>query len=509
MNIELKDKNGITLKTAGKYCSSDVGIIPKLQSKSVATNGSVVADEGYCGLDSVTVAVPATPTEEKTVDLAMASGNQTITPTSGKVLSQVVIKKPATMLPENIKKDVNIGGVTGTLESGGGGELNIAYGDTAPEDTSKLWIKSEEPSNISFPVVWKPEQIVEDITDTGIKTLSNWGIGSAAVGTKIYLFSGIGNSYSSKRVQVFDTKTETLETLSVETYASRDICAVAVNTKIYLFGGFSGSFVDSVRVFDTTTNTIQKLTATIKIYTDIISAAAVGTKIYLFGVVGTQYGGNPIYIFDTETNTVQSLSNILPDYNYGYGVAAVGTKIYLFGGRGSNSVFNNIYIFDTTTNTVQSLSNILPKNLWGIGAAAVGTKIYLFGGRTGTSGGDVNNIYIFDTETNTVQASSNVLPKTVYYICAAAVGTKIYLFGGEGTYINPINVFTVDVPLSSNDIIVTQEYYSRTFKVMKAPTEVEVAVKYVYKGDQNLAKFIDAYLYDGANWVNVNTGATA
>lgn len=175
MNIELKDKNGITLKTAGKYCSSDVGVIPKLQSKSVATNGSVVADEGYCGLDSVTVAVPATPTEEKTVDLAMASGNQvispgagknlskvtvtkpstlvagniktgvsiggvtgtleakkdeeaktvdlamasgnqTITPTSGKVFSQVVVKKPATMLPENIKKDINIGGVTGTLE---------------------------------------------------------------------------------------------------------------------------------------------------------------------------------------------------------------------------------------------------------------------------------------------------------------------------------------------------------------------------------------------------------
>lgn len=175
MNIELKDKNGITLKTAGKYCSEDVGVIPKLQSKSVATNGSVVADEGYCGLDSVTVDVPATPTQEKTVDLAMASGeqvippdsgydlskvtvkkpstlvagniktgvsiggvtgtleakkdeeaktvdlamasgNQTIIPTSGKVLSQVVVKKPATMLPENIKKDVNIGGVTGTLE---------------------------------------------------------------------------------------------------------------------------------------------------------------------------------------------------------------------------------------------------------------------------------------------------------------------------------------------------------------------------------------------------------
>lgn len=117
MNIELKDKNGITLKTAGKYCSSDVGVIPKLQSKSVATNGSVVADEGYCGLDSVTVAVPATPTQEKTVDLAMASGNQIISPDAGKNLSKVTVTKPSTLVAGNIKTGVSIGGVTGTLEA--------------------------------------------------------------------------------------------------------------------------------------------------------------------------------------------------------------------------------------------------------------------------------------------------------------------------------------------------------------------------------------------------------
>lgn len=117
MNIELKDKNGITLKTAGKYCSEDVGIVPKLQSKSVATNGSVVADEGYCGLDSVTVAVPATPTQEKTVDLAMASGNQVISPDAGKNLSKVTVTKPSTLVASNIKTGVSIGGVTGSLEA--------------------------------------------------------------------------------------------------------------------------------------------------------------------------------------------------------------------------------------------------------------------------------------------------------------------------------------------------------------------------------------------------------
>ena len=54
--------------------------------------------------------------QTKTVDLDMATGNQTINPDEGKVLSSVVVTKPTTLVAENIKKDVNIGGVVGTLE---------------------------------------------------------------------------------------------------------------------------------------------------------------------------------------------------------------------------------------------------------------------------------------------------------------------------------------------------------------------------------------------------------
>lgn len=54
--------------------------------------------------------------QTKTVDLDMAAGNQTISPDEGKVLSSVVVTKPTTLVAENIKKDVNIGGVVGTLE---------------------------------------------------------------------------------------------------------------------------------------------------------------------------------------------------------------------------------------------------------------------------------------------------------------------------------------------------------------------------------------------------------
>ena len=56
--------------------------------------------------------------QEKIVDLSMASGDQVISPDREKVLSKITVNKPSTLIPNNIKKDVNIGGVVGTLENG-------------------------------------------------------------------------------------------------------------------------------------------------------------------------------------------------------------------------------------------------------------------------------------------------------------------------------------------------------------------------------------------------------
>lgn len=94
-----------------------VNVQPKLQEKSATANGAVTPDSGFQGLSKVTVNVPATPTEEKTVELALADGNQVLTPTAGKNFSKVTITKPATLLPENIKKGVIIAGVVGTYEA--------------------------------------------------------------------------------------------------------------------------------------------------------------------------------------------------------------------------------------------------------------------------------------------------------------------------------------------------------------------------------------------------------
>lgn len=54
-------------------------------------------------------------TEETTMELSMADGDQIVEPSAnGKVLSKVTIAKPETLVPENIVKDVEIAGIVGT-----------------------------------------------------------------------------------------------------------------------------------------------------------------------------------------------------------------------------------------------------------------------------------------------------------------------------------------------------------------------------------------------------------
>ena len=429
------DKNIENLKAAIETIST--GDDRPLQAKTVTPSKAqqvVSADPDYSGLSQVTVeAIP----------------------------DDYIIPSGALEITENGTYDVTdkASAVVAVPASGGAG-LNIEYSQTAPTDTSKLWIKSTEPASIEFSQ--NPEQQVQGLTvlDQSIPS-GAYGTNCAAVGTKIYLFG----DENSSAIQEFDTESKTITTLSATLSTARyEMGCAAVGTKIYLFGGRSYS------------NTIQE--------------------------------------FDTESKTISNISApAMPTTWYKMSCAAVGTKIYLFGGNKdrysseSSKLFNTIYEFDTETKTLTTLSVTLPTAIYDMSCAAVGTKIYLFGGDKGSSAYS-NTIQEFDTESKTITTLSATLPTATYRMGCAGVGTKIYLFGGSGNQ-STIKEFIIDFPLTSGNILAQQDYNENIFTIVKPPTKVTIGVKNVYKGNSNnVAEFVDAYLFDGAKWVNINTGAT-
>lgn len=121
-NIQIPiTKNGkTTLATKGTKNAEDidinVDISPTIQSLSITPsetsqtfNASNV--DGYKPVN-----VSAIQTETPSVDLSLASGNQTVNASSGKYIKSLTIKKPSTLIGSNIKKNVVIAGITGTYE---------------------------------------------------------------------------------------------------------------------------------------------------------------------------------------------------------------------------------------------------------------------------------------------------------------------------------------------------------------------------------------------------------
>ena len=113
--IEKGVKVNYVLQNGEYIAGGDVApVVGKLEATENKTY--LAKDANLDGYSQVVVNVqPAL--QEKTVDLAMASGNQIITPDSGYDLSKATVTKPSTFVAGNIKKGVNIGGITGTLET--------------------------------------------------------------------------------------------------------------------------------------------------------------------------------------------------------------------------------------------------------------------------------------------------------------------------------------------------------------------------------------------------------
>lgn len=377
--------------------------------------------------------------------------------------------------------------------NGGGATLNIAYGETAPEDTNKLWIKTNEPNNITYG--GNIDGVSRIISGGNYLTTDYNGdkASTAKIGRKIYIFRG---TY----VWIYETDTKFVADLG-EILPERlynPFCYVK-GTKIYLFGGNTNG---RIYVFDTETITTELLSATA--FTRLnCPYALVGNKIYCFGGTSSGHPRNYINVFDLETETYTTLTVTLPSVRYGMCAEVIGTKIYLFGGWGSSTFYNSIYIFDTETDTIQTLGVTIPEGAESICCSKIGNKIYLFGGRIASSI-STNAINVFDTETETIETLEVTLPNADYGIGCYSDGTKIYLFGGSNIG-ETINIFVLTHELTQGDIEIETSLLNNKFNIINdEKTKIEIGVANVYVGNENNeAELAEAYIYKDTEWTKI------
>lgn len=278
--------------------------------------------------------------------------------------------------------------------------LNIHYGDNAPEDTSKLWVKGKKADkvnigtsiNIAGNIVKAPVELEE----------AAMSMGTAEVNKKVFILGGSTLSGALDTITEYDTEAETIRVLEDVRLPKTisDTACVAVGEKIYCFGGFSDSkYLTDIVEFNTKTHECKTLTeAKLPVACSNMAAAVIGTSIYLIGGY-TQNGKrlDTILEFDTESNTLKPLKNIngeevkLPEALYGAGAVAVGDTVYIVGGY-----TDKIFVLDTKEIKIEQLPLKLDKVTTYCGCVAIDEKIYILNGLSGLKSS--NKIRVLDTK---------------------------------------------------------------------------------------------------------------
>lgn len=379
------------------------------------------------------------------------------------------------------------------IESGGA-SLNIAYGDTPPEDTSKLWIKANEPQKLTYGGNIEGVSRVDVVPAYLDSEMNSYKAIVVKIENKIYIFR-------FKDVYIYDTETHSVTKLedalpSIITPG----CGYGYveDKKIYLFVGNTNGYI---YVFDTETNTATQHTTVSPFKKQSNGIVKVGNELYSFGGNGSK----DIIIYNLDTETSTTLSVELPIFLRDMCCETFGTKVYLFGGYGGSSSSNYknkdaIYVFDTETKNLQTLGTVLPVACTKMGSCRIGTKVYLFGGSS--DDGYLNTINVFDIETETIETLETTLPNPDSTISCYGEGTKIYLLGGY-KFAETIAVFALTHDLQNGNVEIETAPLKNKFNIINTnEAKVEIGVENVYIGNENNeAEVAEAYLHNGTDWV--------
>ena len=395
-------------------------------------------------------------------------------------------------LPTN-KNIENLKAAIETISSGA--ELNIHYGDTAPEDTSKLWVKTTKPESVEISPDFGYGEVIQT---TGVA--SGFPKGTVCVDGD-YLYA-VSENYIKK----YDKNTFTFISNLVYVY-DKNIYSILVHNGIlyymedvYTQSGFNSYYRAKLYAYDLTTKKETVLKSDYK--RDRSRLQLYNDKLY---IIGGGYMDNDSYpdvsgcdIYDISKNTWETWT----DYSLGgsyYGCVIIGNNAFKFGGRNfeGDRISNSIYRINLDTKTVTKCNAVLPIATYSMGVSNLGNYVYLSGGSETSK-----DVYRYNTETDTIE-KLNVTLEHARATCATFFnGTELYLSGSNSI----VDKLQIDIPLSSTKLKIISDWLNNQFAVVNSSSaRVMIGVNKAFKGDENnKAKEVTAYVFDGVNWHNLN-----
>jgi hypothetical protein len=443
---------------------------------------------------------------------------------NGSVIADLSAGQTATL---NCKDKVMRSNVVVTApESMGSAEFNIAYGDTAPTDTSKLWVKTSKPNKVIVSNVTDAQVTGGcSITKTGVTTVGDKSkVGICAVGEKIYLFGGgkalgSSNAVPSTEICCYDDLTETFTTLGVKLPSNNctDVSACACNGKIYLFGGVGSKTIYCFDYNALTISTLSTLPASPP--STGFGVAALGTKVYLFYVSTTNV--LTVYCFDCETEETSMISNTSFVAQY-CGICYDGRRyVYFVGGKAGTAYVSTIRRMDLTDFTMSDISVSLSTGLSSPLCVFVDGNLCVFGGSASTT---FKGIHVINIEGSTVDTMTDEEIREslefpygccFYGSSGVALNSKIYVFYGyklnNMTSSNGItDVITFETAgsellIPSGTLQISLHKSKNIFSLIDNETmKIDIGVDKVYKGNSDgVGEQVETAIYQNDSWTTI------
>ena len=397
----------------------------------------------------------------------------------------------------------------------GGAKLNIAYGDTAPEDTSKLWVKTAEPESVEISPDFGYGEAVQ-ITGTTQDSIFGSVIDSCEFGDSVYLLT---SSYVYK-MNKFTLNYSTLFSVS-------DVCSICVfDNKIFYLKLYSTSYSGGgpysnrwskkqvkLYSYDLTTHTTSEITATGALDHYFGKLVSYNDKIYIVGggyfysYYENSYGTSGAYytmatkvtIYAPTTNVVETFSASLGNC-LNVGICLIGNKVYTFGGANDttdNATQNtSIHSINLDTKTCENCSSVIPIATSKCAISNLENIVYISGGLKTAS-----SVYRYNTETDTIEQLNVTLDHARTTCVTFFNDTELYLLGSNSI----VDKLQINVPLSSTKLKIISDWLKNQFAIISGSTKVMMGVNKAFKGDANgKAKEVTAYVHDGINWHDLN-----